>query len=67
MNPLQRIRSAADQTAKIQRLGGGQQVTADSALQQRAAQQLRMGAMRTKGTVATPESLAAALRKLKVK
>ena len=69
MNPIKSIRSAADRMAKlrVQQPSGGGQVTQDNALSQRAAQQLRMQASRTKSAVATPQSLAAAIRKLKVK
>lgn len=67
MNPIKSIRSAADRMSKlrVQQPSGGDHVTKDNALSQRAAQQVRAGT--AKSAVETPRSLAASLRKLKVK
>jgi hypothetical protein len=69
MKAIKELRRSADALAKVkaQQPSGGSQVTQDNALSQRAAQQLRMQAMRTKTAVAAPESLAATLRKLRNK
>jgi hypothetical protein len=64
-NQINSIRAAADRMAKLraQQPSGGSHVTQDNAISQRAAQQVRVH----NPAVVAPQSLAEAIRKLKVK